>query len=155
MRQISLDRAFALLVVVVALASGLAAFGYSVESSYFPRLLSAFLVVVAGMLLFRLARTKADAGTEDDEARALEREEQKEQIRSALLVFGAIAAYIGAIHIVNYEIATVLFVSIFIRYLGYRNLLVTGIAAVALTALLYGVFFEFLAVARPESLFFS
>jgi hypothetical protein len=148
MRQNLMDKTFSLMVIVLAIASGFVAFEYTFESSYFPRLLSAFIAVMGLLLLIRLQTSSNLDGETVLEG-------QKDQIVAALSVFTGIALYAFGMQIVNFELSTLIFIAAFIFYLGYRNLLVVLAVSLGLTAFLYGVFFEFLAVSRPESLFFE
>ncbi|KKJ78585.1 hypothetical protein WH95_00300 [Kiloniella litopenaei] len=146
MRQDFMDKLFSLLMIVFAITSGIVAFQYSYESSYFPRLLSAFIAAVALLLLVRL---KSASGK--DESAVVDG--IKDQTLAGLSVFTGIALYAVGIQIINFELSTIIFIAGFIFYLGYRNLLIICGVSLGVTALLYGVFFEFLAVSRPESLF--
>lgn len=149
------DHVFSIGAIFVAVLVGYVAFGYPTESSYFPRVLAVFLGFMALMLLVR-TRFFSAASSRKNESQAKSRlsEEQVDQLKSAALVFGGVLAYVGAIKLVNYEISTVVFLVAFILALGYRNFVWIAVTAVGLTLLLYAVFFNFLAVARPDSLFF-
>ncbi|KLN59180.1 hypothetical protein WH96_18705 [Kiloniella spongiae] len=146
MRQDVMDKFFSLLMIVFAITSGIVAFQYSYESSYFPRLLSAFIATIALLLLIRLqSSSNAGEGSMVEGA--------KDQIIAGLSVFAGIALYTFGIQIINFELSTIIFIAGFVFYLGYRNLLIISGVSLGVTALLYGIFFEFLAVSRPESLF--
>ncbi|WP_417433352.1 tripartite tricarboxylate transporter TctB family protein [Kiloniella sp.] len=146
MRQDFMDKLFSLLMIVFAITSGIVAFQYSYESSYFPRLLSAFIAAVALLLFVRL---KSASGK--DESAVVDG--IKDQTLAGLSVFTGIALYAVSIQIINFELSTIIFIAGFVFYLGYRNLLIICGVSLGVTVLLYGIFFEFLAVSRPESLF--
>ena len=146
MRQDFMDKLFSLLMIVFAITSGIVAFQYSYESSYFPRLLSAFIAAVALLLFVRL---KSASGK--DESAVVDG--IKDQTLAGLSVFTGIALYAVGIQIINFELSTIIFIAGFVFYLGYRNLLIICGVSLGVTVLLYGIFFEFLAVSRPESLF--
>lgn len=147
MQQHTMDKIFSVIVIGLAIGCGIVAFGYSYESSYFPRLLSAFIAVMGAVLLVRLQAK----GPSDD----AETQSKKDQLVAALSVFTGIAAYAFGMQIINFELSTLIFIAGFIYFLGYRNYVVIALVSLGITALLYGVFFEFLAVSRPESLFFE
>ncbi len=148
MQPDAMDRVFSVFVIVLSLVCGAMALRYSYESSYFPRILCVFLACVALSLFLRLRATRMNDYTAP-------RDEQvpSEQVKGGVIVFTAIAAYLVAIKLVNYEVSTVLFTAGFIWLLGYRNVVVIALVSTGLTALLYGIFFEFLAVTRPDSQF--
>ncbi len=152
MGKIQKDNLFSIGVVFIASLVGFVAFGYPSESSYFPRVLAAFLGVMALLLLVRTNVRRAPTSHQEDSGTSSGG--QVDQLKAAALVFGGVLGYLGAIKLVNYEISTVLFLIGFIFVLGYRNVVWMTATAVGLTLLLYVVFFNFLAVARPESLFF-
>lgn len=151
MNTYRMDILFGALALVLALFSGASVLGNATASSYFPRALSLLLLVLAVGYLIALFRDRAKpaaAAVDEDAA-----EHRRVQLRSAGLVFGAVIGYAVAISVVNFEISTVLFLAAAMPLLGYRKPVVVGSVAVGMTALLYLVFFEFLGVARPESLF--
>ncbi len=155
------DKLFAIGTICVALLFGTVAFGYPFESSYFPRVLAVFVGLMATVLLIRVRLVKETASARSSEAGIPPQdnnEQQKDwigQLKAAFITFAAILAYAAGIMIVNYEIATLAFLTILMLVLGYRNVTWIVVTAVGMTLLLYGVFFNFLAVARPISLFFS
>ncbi len=142
---------FSIIAICLAIATGVVAFSYSFESSYFPRVLSIFLAAVATLLLLRVffqnKRTIPNdiSGKSDGDINPL---------MAAAFVFGAISSYVFAITLINYEISTIVFITIMTWVSGYRKPIINLAISFGLTALLYGVFFEFLAVARPDSIFF-
>ncbi len=147
MKFILMDKVFSVLVIMFAVVCGTVACGYSFESSYFPRFLSAFILVMALVLG---ARLKFSQSNEENLQSDL-----KDQLIAGLSVLISIAVYCLSIQIVNFEISTILFISSFIFFLGYRNFIVMALVSVITTAVVYGIFFEFLAVSRPESIFFQ
>ena len=153
------DITFSLMAISMALVTGAVAFGYPTESSYFPRTLAVFLGLMALLFFARVKFYGSEAARtapaeRHKAAAAEERGAQIEQLKAAALVFGSIAAYVGAIKLVNYEISTVVFLAAVMVYLGYRNLIWIAAVSVGLTAFLYGVFIQFLGVVRPESVWF-
>ena len=153
------DIVFSTIAIGFALITGTVAFGYPTESSYFPRALSVFLGLMALLLLVRLKlakkntraarHTQQSQGVIDEEKAA-----QIDQLKSAGFVFGAIIVYVAIMNLVNYEIATVVFLTTVMVSLGYRHIIWVPAISIGLTVFLHGVFFGFLGVTRPESIWF-
>ncbi|GEA51634.1 hypothetical protein VIN01S_24380 [Vibrio inusitatus NBRC 102082] len=123
---------------------------YSFESSYFPISLSVAILALSTLLLLRRSKPTSDHSPEQSRFSG----EEVIQIKSAIGVFVGIIAYSVTLRLVNYEIATVLFLGIAIWTLGYRKIVPVLLIALGLSAGLHFVFFELLSVSRPESLFF-
>ena len=145
MQQHTMDKIFCGAIVAFAVGCGAVAWGYPFDSSYFPRILSVLIALIGLCFWIRLSKSNTKKVHDG----------RKEQARAALGVFGASAAYIFALQIINFELSTLLFISLFSFCLGCRHLLTLLVVSLLSTALLYGIFFEFLAVSRPESLFFE
>ena len=150
MQQHTMDKIFCGTMVAFAVGCGAVAWGYPFDSSYFPRILSVFIAFIGLYFGVRLHKGNNDRGNNDKLW-----DERRGQARAALGVFGASAAYIFALQIINFEFSTLLFISLFSFCLGCRHLVTILVVSLLSTALLYGIFFEFLAVSRPESLFFE
>ncbi len=149
MLRFSKDKVFATACIGIAAVLAVIVFSYPLESSYFPRILVVFIGAMGSLLLARncLQKTAVKAAENLDQYKA--------QLSSAALVFTSIAAYTLGIYLVNYEITTALFLFLFMLALGYRKITVMVVTSLSLTLSLYLIFFEILAVARPDSLFFS
>ncbi|NRA19655.1 MAG: tripartite tricarboxylate transporter TctB family protein [Oceanospirillaceae bacterium] len=149
MLRFSKDKVFATVCIVIAAVLAVIVFSYPLESSYFPRILVVFIGAMGSLLLARhsLQKTVVKAAENFNQ--------YKVQLNSATLVFSSIAAYTLSIYLVNYEIATALFLFFFMLALGYRKIAVMVATSLSLTFSLYLIFFEILAVARPDSLFFT
>lgn len=147
MKIINKDTITALATIIISVISGIAALSYSIESSYFPLALIVFMLILSTLLLIR----KIDSPT--DKTEGLEAEDVK-QIKAAALVFGSIVFYVLLTKLVNYEIATFIFLCATIWTLGYQKPIKVIVISFAFTASLYAIFFELLAVARPESYLF-
>ncbi|MGF1698812.1 tripartite tricarboxylate transporter TctB family protein [Photobacterium makurazakiensis] len=140
--------------IVIAIVVIGAANQYSYDSSYFPITLGFFILALAALILLRQSRkSNEDAKSSDTIPVGLSADERI-QVKSALGVFGGIIAYALTVSLVNYEIATALFLACTMWSLGYRKVIPVLALAVGLSAGLYFVFFELLSVSRPESLFF-
>ncbi|WP_169544100.1 tripartite tricarboxylate transporter TctB family protein [Sneathiella aquimaris] len=150
MRQVSLNMAFATIVTCLALISLYVSFGYSFESSYFPRILSAFIALLGVFFLVRIQLSKPVTGQEEEDTLDL-----RAQGVAAATVFLGVAGYGLALAVVNFELATALFLAAFMLFLGQRNPGLIIAVSAGTTAILYGIFFEFLGVSRLESFFFQ
>lgn len=146
MHQHRLDKVFSIIAIFVASVLGVVAFDYTYESSYFPRFLALFVMAMAILLLIRLQLAKPDTSETIDGLTV--------QLKTAISVFAGIAVYSLGIYVFNFELATLMFLAGFMAYLGYRNIVIALLVSLAVAALLYVIFFQFLAVSRPESLLF-
>ena len=149
MTNLHRDRLFSYLVIVMASIAGYNAFGYSIESSYFPRILALGLIGLALILLVRSHLPGTEAVDDETELRDIPR------LITALSIFIGLVIYSLGIGILNFEISTPLFLIGFMWLAGYRNLNWILSISFVVTALLYFIFFNFLAVSRPESMFFG
>ena len=145
MQQHRMDKIFCAAMIAFAIGCGAVAWSYPVDSSYFPRILSVFIALIGLCFWIRLSKSNTDKVHDGRKGQAL----------AALSVFGAISAYIFALQIINFEFSTLLFIGLFSFCLGCRHLVTILVVSGLSTAILYGIFFEFLAVSRPESLFFE
>lgn len=128
-------------------------FGYPSEASLFPRVLSVLLGSLG--LLFFVRISRKSKAQKDDQIVGLVVTDDIDKIKSAGLVFGSIIAYGIVVKLVNYEIATMLFLGALIFLLGFKKKFLTILIACSLTIFLYFIFFKLLGVSRPESLFFQ
>ena len=140
------DSLFCGLALVIAVTVGIVSFGYRFESSYFPRLLSIFIGVLAAGLWIRVL-------TSDSQGNA---EKRSKNVRVQLLgtakIVAAVLAYVAAIQITNYVIATLTFLFMTMVILGERRVVRLSLVAIGVTGLLYYLFFVFLGVTPPEGL---
>lgn len=170
------DRIFAGLTLVLALVLGTIVFRYPPESSYFQRGILVFLFLMGTAALLDSLGIRAGGGSGDPDDRAVEngvrenspgggRESGGDNLaaKTEIMGFGAAASrvlvilvlYLAALALVNYEIATVIFFIVSIFSLGYRKAASGLIVSLALSALLYFIFFQLLGIDRPASLLFS
>lgn len=141
------DVILCVLALFVAGAIGLGSLSYQIASSYFPMMLVLFMAAMAVVLLLRTMRrtTKTDVETDLGEI--------KDQSLGFAKVFGAIIAYIIGITVFGYAVATVLFLALAMLLFGERRWLPIVAVALGMTAMLVALFFAFLGVSPPESLF--
>lgn len=147
MRALNRDIVFSLLILLISVTAGWVAFGYAVDSSRFPRVLSVFLGLMALLLLVRSRRTPNEIGTES-------LREQLSRGRAAIIVFAAAVLYALAIQIISFEIANYLFLVATMYLLGQRNPVVIVSIATATMLLVKLLFFFLLDVSRPQTLLF-
>ncbi len=140
------DSIFCALALLAAVAIGVVSFGYSLQSSYFPRLLAVLMGALAIGLWLRVSKGPAEAASEAQPA----------VIRAEVLGFAKVTAavlvYVAAIQLTGYAIATILFLLAMMLLLGERSFLRLALVASSVTATLYYLFFIFLGVTPPESL---
>ncbi len=149
------DIFFSIIIICLAMVTGFVAFSYSFESSYFPRILSVFLAAIATLLLLRnFFQDKKISDVNKNKNDIEKPDKDMSPLVAAAFVFGSIITYVLAITLVNYEISTIVFITVITWIFGYRKPIANLAISIGLTASLYGVFFEFLAVARPDSIFF-
>lgn len=153
------SRLFSICILLVMFPAAYVAFGYAADSSWFPRILIIFLILMAFLLLARSGgfktATTSDKPLPDTESNdQLPATQQSDQLKAAGLVLGSLIMYIAAIKLVNFEIASYLFMVVSMWVLGNRNPVLIAIVATAVMVLLKVVFFIFLDISRPSSLFF-
>ncbi len=136
---------FALLVLLVSVTAGAVAFSYPSDSSWFPRVLSVFLGLMAMVLLVRIRK-------EADEADFFSG--QASQVWAAAIVFVAAVLYTLVIQFVSFEIANFLFLVVTMYLLGQRNPIVIASVASVTMLLIKLLFFVLLDVSRPQGLLF-
>ena len=141
------DTIFCVLVLFTALLIGAVSLNYRLASSYFPLMLAGFMAVMALVLL---ARTLKQRNTELSV-------EEKSKTNSHLIgfakVFGLIIIYVMALSYFGYIISTILFLASAMLIFGERRLNWVLAISICMTLLLAYLFFEFLGVAPPESMF--
>ena len=147
MRTLNRDVAFSVLMLLVSVSAGSVALGYPADSSWFPRVLSVFLGLMAIVLLVGSIRTKnADgAGAIDGQA---------SHVKAAAVVFIAAVVYALAIQFLSFEIANFLFLVAAMYLLGQRNPIVIASVATVTMLLVKLMFFVLLDVSRPQGLLF-
>ncbi len=154
--RLNKDRVFASGTLILAAYLGYQAFSYPVESAFFPRVLSVLLGLLALLLIIRLSlrqRKERSVGkTIETDASTLSAEWRA--IRSAGMVFTSIIIYGLLLTLVNYELASIIYLAAMMLIFGFRRPVITGSISVGLTVLLYTIFFHLLGVSRPESLLF-
>lgn len=147
MRALNRNVVFSLLVLLVSVTAGWVAFSYSSDSSWFPRVLSVFLGLMATILLVRSLETANvdDADYFDGQAAPA---------RAAAIVFAAVILYALAIQFVNFEIVNFLFLVAAMYVLGQKNPMVIVSVATVTMLLVKLLFFVLLDVSRPQGLLF-
>ena len=147
MRALNRDVVFSMLVFLGSVTTGWAAFNYPADSSWFPRVLSVFLGLMAIVLFLR--SRKAAAVSE-----MVWSDVQAPQARAAAGVFAAAVLYALTIQFVSFEIANYLFLVAAMYLLGQRNpIVIAGVATVTML-LIKLLFFVLLDVSRPQALLF-
>ena len=136
---------FALLVLLVSVTAGAVAFSYPSDSSWFPRVLSVFLGLMAMVLLVRIRRAADEADFFSGQA---------SQVWAAAIVFVAAVLYTLVIQFVSFEIANFLFLVVAMYLLGQRNPIVIASVASVTMLLIKLLFFVLLDVSRPQGLLF-
>ena len=147
MRTLNRNVGFSVLVLLVSVTAGSVAFSYPADSSWFPRVLSVFLGLMAIVLLLNSRKT-----TNAKKASSIDA--QASQIKAAALVFVAAAVYALAIKFVSFEIANFLFLVSAMYVLGQRSPIVIASVATVTMLLVKLLFFVLLDVSRPQALLF-
>ncbi len=131
------DFVFGLAVLTVAIVVAVVSFGYAADSSWFPRVLSIFLGMMAVLLLFRSRKLPAVAASAD-----------QGQLAAALHVLAAGIVYALLIQVVSIEIATYVVLVGAMYFLGQRNAVVIALVATITMLLIKLLFFVMLDVSR-------
>ena len=131
------DFVFGLAVLAVAIVVAVVSFGYAADSSWFPRVLSIFLGMMAVLLLFRSRKPPAVAASAD-----------QGQLAAALRVLAAGIVYALLIQVVSIEIATYVVLVGAMYFLGQRNAVVIALVATITMLLIKLLFFVMLDVSR-------
>ena len=131
------DFVFGLAVLTVAIVVAVVSFGYAADSSWFPRVLSIFLGMMAVLLLFRSRKLPAVAASAD-----------QGQLAAALHVLAAGIVYALLIQVVSIEIATYVALVGAMYFLGQRNAVVIALVATITMLLIKLLFFVMLDVSR-------
>ena len=131
------DFVFGLAVLTVAIVVAVVSFGYAADSSWFPRVLSIFLGMMAVLLLFRSRKLPAVAASAD-----------QGQLAAALHVLAAGIVYALLIQVVSIEIATYVVLVGAMYFLGQRNAVVIALVATVTMLLIKLLFFVMLDVSR-------
>ncbi len=147
MRALNRDVIFSMLVLLGSITAGWVAFNYPADSSWFPRVLSVFLGLMAMVLFLRSRKAAEVSDVIGSDAQAL-------QARSAAIVFAATVLYAVTIQFVSFEVANFLFLVAAMYLLGQRNpIVIAGVATVTML-LIKLLFFVLLDVSRPQALLF-
>ncbi len=147
MRALNRDVIFSMLVLLGSITAGWVAFNYPADSSWFPRVLSVFLGLMAIVLILR-SRKAAEVSD------VVWTEAQTAQARAAAIVFAATVLYALTIQFVSFEIANFLFLVTAMYVLGQRNPIVIAGVATMTMLLIKMLFFILLDVSRPQTLLF-
>ena len=131
------DFVFGLAVLAVAIVVAVVSFGYAADSSWFPRVLSIFLGMMAVLLLFRSRKLPAVAASAD-----------QGQLAAAMHVLAAGIVYALLIQVVSIEIATYVVLVGAMYFLGQRNAVVIALVATITMLLIKLLFFVMLDVSR-------
>ncbi|MCH8060449.1 MAG: tripartite tricarboxylate transporter TctB family protein [Proteobacteria bacterium] len=145
MRTLHRDIVLSMLVLLVSVTAGWVAFHYPSDSSWFPRVLTVFLGLMALFLLVRSLKTTGDVDMFDGQAA---------QARAAGIVFAAAILYALSIQFVSFEFANFLFLVVMMYVLGQRNPIVIACVATVAMLLIKLLFFVMLDVSRPPGLWF-
>lgn len=140
------DAIFCGLALTTAMVIGGVSLGYDVQSSYFPRLLALFLAALAVLMGARTLKNPAPGKADTDMTKV------RGQLLGFAKVFGGVLLYVALVKLVSYPIATVVFLLGTMVMLGETNPLRLGLVAIMMTAVLYFLFFYFLGVTPPETL---
>ena len=138
---------FSVLVLLVSVTAGSVAFAYPADSSWFPRVLSVFLALMAIVLMI-----SSNGSTKAEDA-SLYRG-QASQLIYAASVFVAAVLYAIAIQFLSFEIANFLFLVAAMYLLGQRNPIVIAAVATVTMLLVKLLFFVLLDVSRPQGLLY-
>ncbi len=141
------DIIFCTLVLLTALLIGIVSLNYSLASSYFPLMLAGFMAVMAMVLLARTMKQNNTELTSDEKAKT------NSHLIGFAKVFGLIIIYVMALSYFGYIISTILFLVSAMLILGESRLIWVSAISVCMTLILAYLFFEFLGVAPPESMF--
>ena len=147
MRAMNRDTVFSLLVLLLSVTVGWVAFGYPSDSSWFPRVLSVFLGLMA---MFLLAGSRKIVNADGPDFF----DSQVAQVRVAAAVFGAAVLYALAIQLLDFEVVNYVFLVAAMYLLGQRNPIVIAGVATATMLLIKLLFFVLLDVSRPQGLLF-
>lgn len=156
------NRVFAIGTLLLAFYLGYVSFSYPSESSLFPRVLSVLMGSLGLLFLLRqilqakklkLSQSRASTGQCSAEFDGFGGDINA--LKSAGLVFGSIGIYTLLVRLVNYEIATVIFLTAMMLVLRFSRKRWIIVISCGLMALLWAIFFHLLGVTRPESLFFG
>ena len=131
------DFVFGLAVLAVAIVVAFVSFGYAADSSWFPRVLSIFLGMMAVLLLFRSRKLPTVVASAD-----------QGQLAAALHVLAAGIVYALLIQVVSIEIATYVALVGAMYFLGQRNAVVIALVATISMLLIKILFFVMLDVSR-------
>ena len=142
MNALTRDVLFGIAMLLASAVAGWFAFGYAPDSSWFPRVLSVFLGLVA-LVLFVRSLGRDGEGLEVGG-----------QLQSALIVFGACVAYAVAIQFLSFEIVNFVFLAGAMYALGQRNPLVIVGVSLATMLLVKLLFFAMLDVPRPQGVWY-
>lgn len=142
MGAVNRDTVFALLVLAGSACAAWVAFGYDADSSWFPRVLSVFLIAMSLVLLVGARRQQHTAI------------EIRGQGRNALLIFAAGVAYSIAIQYFSFEIVNYVFMVATMYLFGQRNPWVITLVSLAVMLLIKLLFFVMLDVPRPQGVLF-
>ncbi|MBW6419338.1 tripartite tricarboxylate transporter TctB family protein [Celeribacter sp. PS-C1] len=138
------DLLFCAMAIAAALIVLIASFSYQSASAYFPRLLTIFVALLA--LALGVERYRSEPNVERADGTG------NDELWAFLKIVASILAYVGAMLLIGFTAATVLFLTAMMTMLGARNLVILVPVALGLTGLLVFLFFWFLGVSPPEAL---
>lgn len=156
MEEVKKNLIFSAGVIILGVYLAIQSFSYPENASFFPRVLSATILGLSGILLVRtIAARRRLLNSESVDSR--EKRETAFSPKSfarnpAVLVFGSITVYVFLIKAAGYLPASIILLLSLMFYLGHRKYVSMLLWAVAFSFLLYGIFFSLLGVPTPESL---
>lgn len=151
---------FAAGTLLLALYLGYQSFSYPPESALFPRALAVVLGGLGALFFLRqltIAKKRTPEAADSPSPASLDSKQSDADIsalKSAGLVFGSIGLYALFILLINYEAATVIFLTAMMLLLGFSRKRWILVIACGLMLLLWAIFFHMLGVTRPDSFFF-
>jgi hypothetical protein len=138
------DILFCSIAIAASLIVLVASLSYQSASAYFPRLLAIFVAILAASLGFSRFKAPAEACETVNDANA--------ELLGFAKVVVSLLVYTGALLVIGFNVATILFLLAMMVLLGARKPLIIVPVALGLTALLAFLFFWFLGVSPPEAL---
>ncbi len=156
------DQTFAVCCLLFSIYLGYEVFAYPSDSSFFPRVLTVVMGSLSLLFFLRKSFSRKSGGavnTEKDRPTCKSESGlvsgDADALKAAALVFVSIAVYSMLIGVVNYEVATILFLTSMMLLLKFARIGWIFVIAGGFMGLLWGIFFHLLGVSRPDSIFFS
>ncbi len=138
------DKLFSITIICFSVLVGLVLYSYPIESSYFPRFITFFLLIMGIILFIRSCISSENKATDE-----IDKNEQLKTVKIGGLIFISLILYIIAIKNIDYSISTIVFLSVMMYILGFKNLMLNIVISVSFYAALYLMFFYFLGISTP------